>query len=155
MPFSLSSEAFAEGAPIPTLYTCEGRDASPPLAWSGAPEGTRSFCLVCDDPDAPGGTFSHWAIWDMPTARDSLPGGVPAEDTVEGMHQARNDFGRLGYGGPCPPHGHGPHRYRFRLYALDSESLDLPSGTPVCEVAAAAEPHALASVALMGTFERP
>lgn len=154
MPFSLSSEAFAEGAPIPTLYTCDGRAASPPLAWSGAPAGTRGFCLVCDDPDAPGGTFSHWAIWDMPAARDSLPGGVPAEERVEGMAQARNDFGALGYGPPCPPKGHGPHRYLFRLYALDTESLGLAPGCAVPEAEAAAEAHALDRAELTGTYER-
>jgi Raf kinase inhibitor-like YbhB/YbcL family protein len=111
--FVLQSGAFAKGEPIPRRHGCEGQDLSPPLAWSGAPEGTRSLALVVDDPDAPGGTFTHWLGWGLDPAAERLGEGEGA--AVEG----RNDFGTSGYRGPCPPPGHGRHRYFFRLYALD------------------------------------
>ncbi|MGH3016513.1 MAG: YbhB/YbcL family Raf kinase inhibitor-like protein, partial [Gaiellaceae bacterium] len=109
--FELTSEAFASGQPIPQKYSCEGEDVSPPLAWSGVPEGTASLALVVDDPDAQGGTFTHWLAWGIDPAAGGLGEGEGAP--VEGQ----NDFGQAGWRGPCPPPGHGPHRYFFRLHA--------------------------------------
>ena len=153
MPLQIRSSAFAPGGAIPREHTCEGRDAAPPLAWSGAPAGTKSFALIVDDPDAPSGTFSHWAAFNIPpTARDLAAG---AGNQSEGMmSQAQNDFGNSGYGGACPPNGHGPHRYRFKLFALDVDRLDVPSGAKVKDVEARAEQHLVARAELTGTYER-
>jgi Raf kinase inhibitor-like YbhB/YbcL family protein len=145
--FELTSGAFAQGQPIPRRHTCEGEDVSPPLAWSGVPEGTVSLALVVDDPDAPSGTFTHWLAWGIDPALDGLREGEAAP--VEG----RNDFGSAGWRGPCPPPGHGPHRYFFKLHALDGE-LDLPAGAEKAEVEQAIEGRALAVAELTGTYER-
>jgi Raf kinase inhibitor-like YbhB/YbcL family protein len=143
----LTSSAFERGAAIPQRYTCEGDDLSPPLAWSGLPEGTRSLALILDDPDAPRGTFTHWLGWGIDPATGGLPEGQSAP--VEG----RNDFGRTGYGGPCPPPGHGPHRYVFRLYALDDElSLEAGADKPALEEAITG--RSLGVAELTGTYER-
>jgi Raf kinase inhibitor-like YbhB/YbcL family protein len=145
--FELRSPEFERGQPIPRKHTCEGEDVSPPLAWAGAPEGTASLALVVDDPDAPSGTFTHWLAWGIDPAAGSLAEGEAGP--VEG----RNDFGSSGWRGPCPPPGHGPHRYSFRLYALESE-LDLPAGAGKTEVERAIAEGVLAAAELVGTHER-
>jgi Raf kinase inhibitor-like YbhB/YbcL family protein len=143
----LQSSAFDHGGPIPRRHSCEGNDLSPPVSWSGAPDGTRSLALVVDDPDAPAGTFTHWLGWGLDPGAEGLGEGEAAP--VEG----RNDFGTSGYRGPCPPPGHGRHRYSFRLYALDSDP-DLPPGADKGELERALEGHTLAAVELIGTYER-
>ena len=145
------SDAFAPGGAIPRTYTCEGADVSPPLAWSappGLPGDGRpaSYALVVDDPDAPGGTFVHWLAWNIHV--NTLPVG----DTY-GMVQGRNDFGRIGYGGPCPPVGHGAHRYRFKVYALDVE-LSLPAGAGHVALERAMLGHVRAEGVVTGTYRR-
>jgi Raf kinase inhibitor-like YbhB/YbcL family protein len=145
--FVLQSSAFEHGEPIPVRHTCEGEDLSPPLSWSGAPEGTLSLALVVDDPDAPGETFTHWLGWGLDPGAEGLGEGAVAP--VEG----RNGFGTSGYRGPCPPPGHGRHRYFFRLYALDFES-DLRAGAGKGELERALEGHTLAVAELIGTYER-
>lgn len=151
--FMLKSDAFADGQTLPTQFTCDGEDQSPPLEWSEPPSGTKSFALVVDDPDAPSGTFRHWAAFNIPAAARNLAAG--AGNNSEGMMaQARNDFGNPGYGGACPPRGHGPHRYRFKLLALDVDKLDLSPETPVSRVEAEAESHVLARAELTGRYER-
>jgi Raf kinase inhibitor-like YbhB/YbcL family protein len=145
--FALHSIGFEHGEPISQRNSCEGEDLSPPLSWSGAPESTRSLALIVDDPDAPAGTFTHWVGWGIDPGAQGLGEGEAAP--VEG----RNDFGTSGYRGPCPPPGHGRHRYFFRLYALDSE-LDLQPGADKGEVERALEGHTLAVAELIGTYER-
>ena len=122
--FTLSSPSFRNNQPMPAKHSCEGEDASPALKWEGAPAGTKSLALICDDPDAPGGTWVHWAAYAIPATTTELPESVAKPDTVAtlgGLKQGMTDFGRVGYGGPCPPRGHGVHHYHFRLYALDAE----------------------------------
>jgi Raf kinase inhibitor-like YbhB/YbcL family protein len=145
--FTLSSGAFEEGGAIPRRHTCEGEDLSPPLAWSGEPEGTRSLALVVDDPDAPGRTFLHWLAWGLAPEAGGLGEGeaAPAEGT--------NAFGSTGYRGPCPPPGHGPHRYFFRLRALDA-AVEVQAGAGRDELEGAIRDHLLGSAELMGTYER-
>jgi Raf kinase inhibitor-like YbhB/YbcL family protein len=135
---AVQSSAFEYGGPIPRRHSCEGEDLSPPLSWSGLPEGTRSLALVVDDPDAPGGTFTHWLGGALDPGAEGLGDGEAAP--VEG----RNDFDTSGYRGPCPPPGHGRHRYSFRLYALDSDP-DLRPGAGKGELERALEGHTLAS----------
>ncbi len=148
----LASSAFVSGQAIPTRHTCDGVDRSPALAWQGAPAATRSFAVLCDDPDAPGGSWGHWALYDLPPALAALPEGYAA--TGGAAKQGLNDFGRSGYGGPCPPRGHGPHRYHFRVLALDVESLGLPPGAKFQTVAEQAHRHVLAQAELIGVYER-
>lgn len=150
----LSSSAFEPGSAIPRRFTCDGEDLSPPLEWSEVPAGARSFALTCDDPDAPGGTWHHWAIYDIAAGRSGLVEAVAPHDARSGFEQAINDFRRPGYGGPCPPRGHGPHRYRFRLLALSIDHLKLPKQPSCAEVARAAQQHALAEATLVGVYER-
>src|SRR6266576_1502901 len=120
MAFALSSTAFKDGAAIPVKHTCDGADVSPPLAWSGAPQGTRSFAIIADDPDAPAGTWVHWVLYNLPAEGLGLIENTPQTETLTGGGvQGKNDFGKIGYGGPCPPSG--THRYFFKFYALDSE----------------------------------
>ena len=148
MAFKVESPAFSNGEKIPQKYTCEGKDISPELRWEGAPPGVKSFVLIVDDPDAPLGTFTHWVLFDIPAAESGL---------IEGSKQGkpgRNDFGKLGYGGPCPPKGHGVHRYFFKLYALDIPSLGLEEGVSKAEVEAAMKGHILAQAETMGRYER-
>ena len=145
---SLTSDAFQNGQPIPVYHTCDGGNRSPPLSWGEPPEGTKSFALIVDDPDAPSGTFRHWGAFDFRALTRRLHAGQSA-----GV-QARNDFGNPGYGGPCPPKGHGAHHYHFKLFALDTGELGLPSGTNVAVVESAARQHALAEGELVGTYER-
>jgi Raf kinase inhibitor-like YbhB/YbcL family protein len=155
MTFRLTSPAFDNNAEIPKRHTCSGEELSPPLEWSGAPEGTRSFALVCEDPDAPGGTFHHWAVFDIPADWTQLPEGLaPAETQVSGLRQAMNDFGKSGYGGPCPPKGHGIHHYHFRLLALGVDRLDLTGRASCPKVAERARAHLVGSAELVGLFQR-
>lgn len=154
MAFDSTSPAFAPGAEIPRQYTCLGENISPPLGWSGAPAGTRSFILALLDPDAPTGTFHHWAIYDIPSGTDQLDPGTGAGHGPPGLREAINDYGKRGYSGPCPPPGHGVHHYRFRLAALSVERLDLPDAAKVQEAIAAARPYAIAQTELVGTFQR-
>jgi Raf kinase inhibitor-like YbhB/YbcL family protein len=142
------SEGFPSGGPIPSVYTCEGADVSPPLAWSAPADGARpaSYVLVVDDPDAPGGTFVHWTAWNVHV-------NVLQVGATYGMVQGRNDFGRIGYGGPCPPRGHGVHHYRFRVYALDV-TLTLPAGSDPDALARAMVGHVRAEGTLVGTYRR-
>jgi Raf kinase inhibitor-like YbhB/YbcL family protein len=151
---ALSSSAIAEGQPIDKKHTCDGADASPPLAWSGAPAGTASWALVVDDPDAPAGVFSHWVLWALAANRSSLPEGVAREAEPAGIgRQGKNGFGKIGYNGPCPPAGK-LHHYRFKLYALSS-TVDLPAGTTTsAELEAAVAGKTLAQSTLTGTYSR-
>jgi Raf kinase inhibitor-like YbhB/YbcL family protein len=148
----LESTAFQQGQPIPQKHTCEGPDVSPPLRWSDSPNGTKSFALIVDDPDAPVGDWVHWVIYNLPAETRELPEGVAKTESAAGGIQGRNDFKKIGYGGPCPPPGK-PHRYFFRLFALDTE-LDLKSGALKKEVEAAMQHHVVGKVELMGTYQR-
>jgi Raf kinase inhibitor-like YbhB/YbcL family protein len=153
MALTLSTSAFKPGGEIPRQHTCEGADQSPALTWSGAPAGTKSFALIADDPDAPVGTWVHWVVYDLPGDATGLPQGVPAKDTVSGDgKQGVNDFRKVGYGGPCPPPGK-PHRYFFKLYALDAPTK-LQARAIKAEVLRAIEGHVLAQAELMGTYKR-
>jgi Raf kinase inhibitor-like YbhB/YbcL family protein len=145
--FSLESSAFGNAQAIPSRHSCEGEDVSPPLHWSNMPEGTRSLALVVDDPDAPGGIFTHWVAWGLDPTADGLGEGEPAP------HEGRNDFGTSGYRGPCPPPGDGRHRYVFRLYALDVEP-ELAAGAAKAELEQAVAGHVLTMAELVGTYER-
>jgi Raf kinase inhibitor-like YbhB/YbcL family protein len=148
MAVTLSSDAFHPGEAIPERHSCEGDDLSPPLSWSDLPDGTRSLALICDDPDAPiAGAFVHWLAWGIDPAATGLAEGEAAP--VEG----ENGFATSGYRGPCPPPGHGPHRYFFRLHALDAEPGVAP-GASREELEAALEGHVLDTGELMGTYER-
>jgi Raf kinase inhibitor-like YbhB/YbcL family protein len=149
----LTSPAFVHGSRIPDVYTCEGDDVSPPLQWSGGPVEARSLALVCDDPDAPRGTWLHWVLFNLPKEAVELTEGVPTiPELPSGARQGRNDSGRIGYMGPCPPPGK-PHRYFFRLYALDI-LLGLQPGITKAELEAAMDQHILAQGTLMGTYQR-
>jgi Raf kinase inhibitor-like YbhB/YbcL family protein len=145
--FALSSEAFRHGGEIPRRHTCDGDDVSPALSWSDPPPGTRVLALIVDDPDAPVGTFTHWLAWNIDPQTGGLREGESAP--LEG----RNDFGRGGWGGPCPPPGHGPHRYFLRLHALDVE-LDVGFRAGRRELESALSGHVLMTAELMGTYER-
>jgi Raf kinase inhibitor-like YbhB/YbcL family protein len=145
---ALTSAAFRDGQPIPTQYTCDGADRIPPLSWDEPPAGTRSFALVVDDPDAPNGTFRHWGVYAIPASARAIGG----DETVGS--EVGNDFGKVGYGGPCPPPGHGVHHYHFKLFALGVDRLDLGGGAKIGDVEAAAGKQALATGELIGTYER-
>jgi len=148
----LTSPAFVEGAMIPSKYTCDGQDISPALAWSDVPAGTKTFALICDDPDAGAGTWIHWVLFNLPADSTGLPEGVPADKTLKtGGVQGTTSFRRIGYGGPCPPGG--THRYFFKLYALDN-TLALGNNATAKDVAAAAKGHILAEAQLMGRYKR-
>ena len=155
MALVLTSSAFTAGGPIPARQTCDGADVSPALAWTGAPPGTAAFALIVDDPDAPNGTWVHWVLFNLPGDLAALPEGVAATDTPAGLGRAlqgRNDFRRIGYGGPCPPPGRA-HRYFFRLYAL-SAALPLAAGATRQDVDRAMQGHVLAEATVMGTYAR-
>lgn len=145
MALVLTSSAFHDGETIPRQFTCDGDNLAPPLAWSGAPEGTHSFALVMDDPDAPGGTFTHWMVYDIPATTRELQ-----KETGTAL---KNSFGLAEYGGPCPPRGHGSHRYVFTLSALDVPALALRGRTRAA-LAAALRSHTLATARLTGHYER-
>jgi Raf kinase inhibitor-like YbhB/YbcL family protein len=162
----LRSPAFADGGMIPRAFTCDGADRSPPLEWSGVPAAARSLTLVCDDPDAPSGSWSHWVVYNLSPRIKALREGVPPEEslpaavtdgtepagtTIPKARQGRNDFDRIGYGGPCPPSG--THRYFFRLYALDNE-LVLGSTATRADLLKAIKGHILAEGRLVGKYQR-
>jgi hypothetical protein len=156
MGLALTSPAFAGGADIPVLFTCEGRDISPPLEWTGPPVGTKSLVLIVDDPDAPDPaapkrTWVHWVLYNIAPDAGGLPQGVASGDLPPGTGEGLNDWGRTGYGGPCPPIGR--HRYFHKLYALDTALEGL--GTPTkAQVEAAMNGHVLDHVELIGTYEK-
>ena len=145
---SLTSDAFQEGQPIPAEFTCDGANRSPALAWGEPPAGTKSFTLIVDDPDAPSGLYRHWGAYDIPANARSVAAGQSVGT------QATNDFGKPGYGGPCPPPGHGVHHYHFKLYALNVEQLGLQPNAKIAAVEDAARQHAIGQGELIGTYER-
>jgi Raf kinase inhibitor-like YbhB/YbcL family protein len=156
MALSLASSVFTHGGVIPRQYTCDGDDVSPPLAWTGVPDGTRSLALIVDDPDAPDPrapkmTWVHWVLYDLPAAATGLPEGVASRDLPAGTREGVNDWKRAGYGGPCPPRGR--HRYFHKLYALDAVLGDLGKITK-SRLEAAMQGHVLAQAELVGTYER-
>ena len=144
MAFAVHSPAFAEGATLPKQFTCDGDDAPPRLEVSDPPDGTQSFAVIMDDPDAPDGTFTHWLAYDIP---------ADAPELTRSAKTLRNSFGRPGYGGPCPPPGHGPHRYNFTVYAVDVPSLSV-RGKDRADLEAALKDHTLGAAHLMGRYER-
>ena len=151
MSFTLSSQSFVDGATIPARYTCDGLNLSPQLSWTGTPAGTKSFLLIVDDPDAPGGTFVHWVFFDVAAKTEALPEGPTAAKLgTAGI----NDFGKSAYGGPCPPKGRGAHRYFFKLSALDIPSLGLTPGATLIQVNQKITGHVLATATLIGRYER-
>lgn len=153
MSLRLTSPAFAAGQSIPIDHTCEGSDVSPPLHWSGAPPGTKSFALICDDPDAPGCTWVHWLLYNIPGTTGKLREHMPASETLpDGAQQGISDFGRCGYGGPCPPPGR-PHRYFFNLYALDTLIALRPRASKAA-VEKAMQGHILGETSLLGYYQR-
>lgn len=153
MSFELKTAAFSDGSEIPKKYTCDGADISPTLNWKDAPAGTKSFAFIADDPDAPAGTWTHWIIWNIPATATALPEGVAkVEELSDGARQGRNDFHRIGYGGPCPPPGK-PHRYFFKLFALDT-ALDIQPGAGRKELERAIKGHVLSQTELKGKYGR-
>jgi Raf kinase inhibitor-like YbhB/YbcL family protein len=148
----LTSAAFKEGEPIPRAYTCNGVNISPPLEWSGVPKTAKTIAIVSDDPDAPGGTWVHWVLYNLPADNIGLVENMPAKETLKaGGFQGKNDFGKTAYGGPCPPSG--THRYVFKIYALDSE-LPLKAGATKAELLKAMDDHVVLQGQLMGTYRR-
>lgn len=153
MILTMSSPAFEEGSRIPTKYSCQGQDVSPALQWGEPPEGTQSFVLIVDDPDAPGGVFTHWVLFNIPSATRQLPEAAPTIPRLaDGSLQGKNDFGKIGYGGPCPPPGHA-HRYQFTIYGLD-QMLDLKTGASRKQVLEAMMGHILGQGRLTGSYQR-
>lgn len=150
---NLTSNAFKEGEEIPKKHSCEGQDVSPQLQWDGVPAETKSIALICDDPDAPMGTWVHWVIYNIPPKSGGLPENVPKKKSIDdGTIQGENDFGRPGYGGPCPPPGV-KHRYVFKLYALDT-MLDKDAGNTKQQLEDSMEGHILAETKLKGWYKR-
>jgi len=153
MSFEIASAAFSKGGTIPKKFTCDGPDVSPPLRWTGAPAAAQSFALITDDPDAPAGTWVHWVLYNLPANTKELPEGVEKQEQLaNGPIQGRNDFRRIGYGGPCPPPGM-PHRYYFKLYALDTK-LPLKAGATKAELERAMKSHIVGEAELMGRYSR-
>ena len=151
---TIESDAFAEGAGIPKKYTCDGPDLSPPLRWKGVPRETKSLALIMDDPDAPRGTWVHWVLYNAPPTADGLAEGTPRKELLpDGARQGVNDFGKIGYGGPCPPRG-APHRYFFRLYALDIAVEIKGARATRADLDKAIKGHVLATATLMGRYGR-
>ncbi|MCL7413792.1 MAG: YbhB/YbcL family Raf kinase inhibitor-like protein [ANME-2 cluster archaeon] len=150
---SISSEAFEDGSSIPVEHTCDGDDRSPALSWEGIPNGTRSIALIMDDPDAPGRTFVHWVIYNIPADSVGLPAAVPKDTSLnDGSTQGKNDFGKIGYNGPCPPPGK-PHRFFFKVYALDTR-LNLKSDVTRSQLESAMKGHILAQGNITGKYQR-
>jgi Raf kinase inhibitor-like YbhB/YbcL family protein len=150
---AITTAAFEYGETMPTQYGCNGQNISPALSWSGVPEGTQSFALIVDDPDAPAGTFTHWVIFNIPGSASELEEAIPANPQLtNGALQGKNNYDKIGYGGPCPPEGT-KHRYYFVLYALD-QTLDLDAGASKAQVLDAMQGHILAQAELMGTYQR-
>jgi Raf kinase inhibitor-like YbhB/YbcL family protein len=153
MSFQLATTAFSAGGAIPRKFTCDGPDISPKLTWNDPPAKTQSFALIMDDPDAPVGTWVHWVIYDLlANTRDLAEGVAKQEQLPDGARQGRNDFGKIGYGGPCPPPGK-PHRYFFKLYALDAK-LGLKAGATKADVERAMKGHTLTQAELIGRYAR-
>ena len=152
MTFQLTSSAFAEGSKIPIRFTCDGENVSPPLRWSEEPAQTRSFALIAEDPDAPAGTWTHWLIWDIPSYIHSIP---ESNEHAAFGKSGPNDFGSVGYGGPCPPRGGGSHRYFFHLFAVNEPTLGLNPGSRRAALDGKLKKHALAEASYMGRYERP
>lgn len=155
MTFALTSTAFADNGTIPQQFTCDGSNVSPALTWNGAPPNTRTFALIADDPDAPAGTWVHWVLFNLPGNSTALPENVARDETLASLGnaaQGRNDFKKIGYGGPCPPSGK-PHRYFFKLYALDT-ALALHPGSTKAQVEAAMHGHIVATAQLIGSYSR-
>ena len=150
----LSSSAFSSGSVIPRRYTCDGEDLSPPLEWEAAPPTTRSFVLLCDDPDAPGGKWHHWAAYDIAAGQEGLAEGAGHGSDAARLKQAINDFHRPGYGGPCPPPGDHPHRYLFTVFAVGAESLQVTADTSAAVIGFQLHFNTLAKAALMGLYKR-
>lgn len=150
----LRSSAFSDGGVIPRCFTCEGEDVSPPLHWTDAPQGTLSFVMLCDDPDAPTGVWRHWAAYDLPADRAALPEGAGRPGSKDASKQALNDFGRPDYSGPCPPRGHGPHHYHFRLLALSIDHLPVHKNPSCRDAEREARRHLVAEAILIGTYQR-
>lgn len=151
MSFTLRSPAFAWGELIPRRHSCDGENLSPALEWTDPPPSARSFALIADDPDAPAGTWNHWLLWDIPPDACSIPEGfAPGSAGVSGS----NDFSKPGYGGPCPPRGHGSHRYFFTLYALNVSSLALPAGSARPALNRALQGRIVAETSILGRYER-
>jgi len=152
MDLHITSSVFSEGELIPQRYTCDGPDLSPDIAWKGVPEGSKSLALICDDPDAPVGTWVHWVLFNIPPGEQGLPAEIPPDRALSnGAKHGTNDFRKLGYGGPCPPAG--THRYFFKLYALDTV-LNLGSGITKNQLEKAMKGHILAQGQLMGKYKR-
>ena len=152
MALTLTSTAFREGEVIPSQYTCDGKGVSPPLAWTDPPSDAKSFALINDDPDAPMGAWVHWVVYNIPSALHSLPEALPTQAKLsDGTRQGRTDFGRTGYGGPCPPSG--THRYFFKLYALDA-TLDLAAEATKAQLEEAMKGHIVAQTQLVGSYRR-
>lgn len=153
MNFQISTSSFQPGDLIPKKFSCDAADVSPEFSWTGSPPATKSFALIADDPDAPAGTWTHWVIYDLPEGATSLPENTPKIDVLpDGSQQGRNDFKKIGYNGPCPPPGT-PHRYFFKLYALD-QKLALKPGASKSEVEQAMQGHVLAQTEVMGKYQR-
>jgi Raf kinase inhibitor-like YbhB/YbcL family protein len=153
MPLQLTSKAFHDGQPIPKKYTCAGRDVSPELSWSGAPSETKSLALIVDDPDAPAGVWVHWVIYDLPADTHELPEGMSKDRELRnGARQGKNDFGKVGYGGPCPPSGPA-HLYFFKLYAL-REKTSLSAGATKADLEHAIKGKIIEQATLTGKFGR-
>ena len=151
MAFRLIIAAFPEGGTVPALHTCDSADLSPALEWTGAPAETKSYALIVDDPDAPGGVWNHWLLFNIPASVHAIAQGFKPGQLGE---SANNDFGKPGYNGPCPPPRHGPHRYYFKLFALDVPKLDLKKGAQRRDLDAALKGHVLAEAQYLGRFER-
>jgi Raf kinase inhibitor-like YbhB/YbcL family protein len=150
---SISSDVFENGGMLSSEYTCDGSDVSPDLSWDTVPAGTQSIALIVDDPDAPGKTWVHWVIYNIPANSSGLPLGVPRNETLDDdVQQGKNDFGRIGYNGPCPPPGKA-HRYFFKVYALDT-TLSLKSGATKSQLEAAMSGHILAQGEMVGKYGR-
>ncbi len=153
MPLTITSPAFRDGDVIPTRYTRDGENLSPPLQWRDAPPETKSFVLIVEDPDAPSGTFRHWAVYNIPAGEAGLPEGASGQGP-RGAGEGVNGFRNARYDGPQPPKGHGPHHYHFRLAALHVPRLDIPASTMAEDVWAKAQPHIIAEAEVVGVFER-
>ncbi len=152
MEIKISSDAFEDGGMIPAKHTCDGADVSPPLKWEAVPEGTQSIAIICDDPDAPMGTFVHWVLFNLPGATRELAEEFPDDETLaDGTRQGISDFGRTGYGGPCPPSG--THRYFFKIYALDTK-IEMVSIADKADLLEAMEGHILGEGQLVGKYKR-
>ncbi|SDF44393.1 hypothetical protein SAMN05216241_101114 [Limimonas halophila] len=154
MAFELTTTAFGEGDRIPVRHTCDGDDLSPALKWADPPAGTQSFLLIVADPDAPGGVFHHWGVYEIPGTWRQLTEGYTANTRQAGFREAMNDFGNEGFNGPCPPPGHGTHHYHFRLYALSLATLNVPDRPSCPQLMDAARPNVLDVAEVMGLYTR-